>query len=612
MDPGDAAFKRRVKMVKKHTAQSPATKFFPFLLWLKQVSRSSIRSDLIAGLTGALIVLPQGVAYALIAGLPPEYGLYTAIITPVIAGLFGSSWHLVSGPTAAISIVVYGVVSGVTPADSAEFIPLVLTLTLLTGVFQLLFGLLRVGALVNFISHTVVIGFTTGAAFVIAASQLKHILGIELASGLSFVETLIELIRHIDQANQAALILGIASLLAALVFKHLFPKLPNMLLAMATGTVLCVALDSAGHSVALVGALPGNLPPISLFEIQIDQLGNLATGALALAIIALIEAVSIARAIALRSRQRIDGNQEFIGQGLSNITGSLFSCYAGSGSFTRSGVNYDSGAQTPLAAIFSAAFLAIIIIVAPRITAYLPMPVMGGIVILIAWNLIDFSHIRQILRVSREETIILASTFAATLLFPLEFAIYAGVIISIALFLRHSSKPKLIAKVPVSNAGNLCFHRAELQQLPESNRILIVRLEGQIFFGSTGHLMAEFKALADSPHLEDIILEGSSVNYIDLAGAEMLAEESLRLKKSGITLHLSGFNASSLSIIKCGSFVEQIGLDHIHASCHNALDEIHRVTNQCTGFRCDADANPRGIQCPILRALSHSSDKPLI
>ncbi|TNE83538.1 MAG: hypothetical protein EP339_00180, partial [Gammaproteobacteria bacterium] len=189
---------QRVNTVKNHIAKGRVQKLFPFLLWLNQVDRHSLRSDLLAGLTGALIVLPQGVAYALIAGLPAEYGLYTAIVTPVVAGLFGSSWHLVSGPTAAISIVVFGVVSGVTPADGPEFIPLVLTLTLLTGIFQLVLGVLRVGALVNFISHTVVIGFTAGAAVVIATSQLKHVLGIELASGLSFFETLMELAYHID------------------------------------------------------------------------------------------------------------------------------------------------------------------------------------------------------------------------------------------------------------------------------------------------------------------------------------------------------------------------------------------------------------------------------
>lgn len=576
-------------------------KLLPFFLWMNRVNRYSVRADLLAGLTGALIVLPQGVAYALIAGLPAEYGLYTAIVTPIIAGLFGSSWHLVSGPTAAISIVVFGVVSGVTPPDSSEFIPLVLTLTLLVGAFQLVLGLLRAGALVNFISHTVVIGFTAGAAVLIATSQLKHLLGIEVPSGLSFYATVLELGGHITEVNLTALTVGVTSLIAAIVFKRIFPKLPNMLMAMATGTLLCLGLDGAGHGVALVGALPGDLPPFSLFELRPDKIGALSTGALAVAIIALIEAVAIARAISLRSRQRVDGNQEFIGQGLSNAVGSLFSCYAGSGSFTRSGVNYDSGAKTPLAAIFAAAFLGIIIVAMPDMTAHLPMPVMGGIVILIAWNLIDLHHIIQIIQISKEEAIILASTFASTLLFPLEFAIYAGVILSLALFLKHSAKPKLVSVVPIPYRAGTPLRSAARHQLVECDKMKILRLDGELFFGSVNHIQTELQRLSDAGSVDHILLVGSGVNYIDLAGAEMLTDESERLGSQGICLHLSNFKGSALETLKRVYSEKQINDKFIHVSHHVAIQKILPLIT----CQCEASSESGESNCVIRRSYGH-------
>lgn len=586
-----------------HKATGRARKFLPFLLWTHRVNRRSIRDDLMAGLTGALIVLPQGVAYALIAGLPAEYGLYTAIIPPIIAGLFGSSWHLVSGPTAAISIVVFGVVSGITPPDSTDFIPLVLTLTFLVGFFQLALGLLKVGALVNFISHTVVIGFTAGAAVLIATSQLKHVLGISMPSGLSFFGSVTELGSHLHQTNPTALIIGAASLVAALVFKKFFPKLPNMLMAMTAGAVLCYLLDGADKGVQLVGALPGELPPFSFSAMELNQIGALGTGALAVAIIALIEAVSIARAIALRSRQRIDGNQEFVGQGLSNLVGSFFSCYAGSGSFTRSGVNYDSGAKTPLAAVFAALFLCVIIVALPDMTAFLPMPVMGGIVILIAWNLIDFHHIRQIIRISREEAAILLATFSATLMFPLEFAIYAGVVLSIALFLRHSAKPRLVSVVPIPYRAGTPLRSAHRHQLSECDKVKILRLDGELFFGSVSHIQAELQRLSDLGTVQHILLVGSGVNYIDLAGAGMLVEESSRLQKLGITLHLSNFKTAALHTLKRGNFEQQIGRDQIHVSHHVALQKILPLTD----CGCPADAESGESSCVIRRSYGHRS-----
>jgi len=329
---------------------------FPFLVWLKLTTRASIKADFLAGLTGAVIVLPQGVAFATIAGLPPEYGLYTAMVTPIIAALFGSSRHLVSGPTTAISIVVFSAISHHAEPGTPEFLNLALTLTFLAGVYQFSFGLARLGALVNFVSHTVVIGFTAGAAILIATSQMKHITGIFVPKGETFLHTWIDLFQQIGEINGYLILIALVTLATAMLTKKLSPKLPNLLVGMVVGSLVAIYFKDFTTGIKLVGEIPAQLPPLSTPDFSLATIKMLAPEAFAVALLGLIEAVSISRAVATKSHQRIDPNQEFIGQGMSNIIGSFFSSYAGSGSFTRSGINYEAGAKTPLSAIVAAIF----------------------------------------------------------------------------------------------------------------------------------------------------------------------------------------------------------------------------------------------------------------
>ncbi|MGB1090518.1 MAG: SulP family inorganic anion transporter, partial [Oceanobacter sp.] len=312
---------------------------FPFMNWLPNVTKGSLRADLLAAITGAVIVLPQGVAYAFIAGMPPEYGLYSAMIVSVLASMFGSSKHMITGPAAAISIVVMSAASGYSTsgAMTPDFISTVITLTFMVGAIQLAMGLARLGNLVNFISHTVVIGFTSGAAILIAASQLKHLFGIPVPDGLSFIAGLEVVLSELGDINPYSLAIGLSTLISAILVKKFLRGWPHLLIGMLVGSVVCFVLDGEQQGIALVGALPGTLPPFGLPDLSLESLSALGSGAFAIALLGLIEAVSIARAIAVRSGQRIQGNQEFIGQGLGNFIGSFFSCFAGSGSFTRSG-----------------------------------------------------------------------------------------------------------------------------------------------------------------------------------------------------------------------------------------------------------------------------------
>ena len=510
----------------------------PQLSWWASVSPQSLKADFLAGLTGAVIVLPQGVAYAFIAGLPPEYGLYTAIVTPIIAALFGSSHHLISGPTAAISIVVMSVVSSFGIAPGSAFVATTMLLTLLAGLIQLGLGLLRLGTLVNFISHTVVVGFTAGAAVLIGTSQLKHILGVSVGSGLHFYEELMQLARALTDLNPYSLSIGLFTLLSAVIIRRLSRKAPHMLLAMLLGSLCCMLVDGASQGVRLVGALPGTLPPFAVPQLDAESVSRLLSGAFAVALLGLIEAVSIARSIAIRSGQQIDGNQEFIGQGLSNIVGSLFSCYAGSGSFTRSGANFDAGARTPLAAIFAALLLVIILLLVPGMTAYLPMPAMGGIVLLIAWNLIDFKHLLGLARAHRNEAITLVVTLLATLLAELEFAIYIGVFLSLAFYLRRTSRPRLTVIAPLERENGRYLRNVSRYQNAECPQIQIVRIDGSLFFGSLEHLQRQLNQVLQQGQ-GAVLLVAKGVNHIDLAGAQLLQHEIANLERAGRAVVIS-------------------------------------------------------------------------
>ena len=565
-------------------------KLFPFLVWSKWITRETLHADIMAGLTGAVIVLPQGIAYALIAGLPPEYGLYTAIITPIVAGLFGSSLHLISGPTAAISIVVMSTVSGVTTPGTPEFITLTLTITLLAGIIQLGLGLARLGVLVNFISHTVVLGFTAGAAVLIGTSQVKYVMGVELERGLSFAETWIQLAQAIPSVNGLALAIAAVTVISTLAIKKINKKWPSMLIGMVIGSVFCWLFNGEDHGISLVGELPGNLPSLSAPELSTELLSTLLPGAFAIAILGLVEAVSIARAIAIRSGQRIHGSQEFIGQGLSNVVGSFFSCYAGSGSFTRSGANYDAGAQTPLAALFAALILVVILITIPGITAYLPLPAMGGAILLVAWNLIDVHHITQVLKSNKAEAAVLLMTSLSTLFVELEFAIYIGVILSLTLYLRRTSKPAVVEVAPKTYDGHRYFRSIHRHGLTECPQLKVIRIDGSVFFGSVDHIQTKIQAFcADHGEGEQkhVLLHCPGITFIDIAGAEMLLQERKRFEKMGGSLSFSAMKNNVKDELEDINYLDQLGAENFYATPNIALIELIPRLNQSICDTCE-------------------------
>ena len=294
------------------------------------------------------------------------------------------------------------------------------------------------GVLVNFVSHTVVVGFTAGAAILIVTSQIKNVLGVHIPRGESFLHTWMDIWILWDDINLYVVIVAVVTLITAVLIKRLWPRLPHLLIAMVVGSLAALAFHADQHGIDLVGEIPARWPSVTIPDFSFSSIRLLGPQAFAIALLGLIEAVSISRSIASKSNQRIDANQEFIGQGLSNIVGSFLSSYAGSGSFTRSGVNYTAGAKTPLSALFAAFFLILIVVLVAPWTAYLPVAAMGGVILVVAWNLIDFKAIKHVLESSKSETAVLMTTFFATLFLELEFAIYLGVLLSLVLFLART------------------------------------------------------------------------------------------------------------------------------------------------------------------------------
>lgn len=542
------------------------SRLLPMMRWWPRVSRASFKHDLMAGLTGAIVVLPQGVAFATIAGMPPEYGLYAGMIPAVIAALFGSSWHLVSGPTTAASIVLFSALSVYAEPGSPQYVSMALTLTFMVGLIQLVMGAARLGTLVNFISHSVVIGFTAGAAILIAANQVKHFLGLEIARGSHVHETLLAVIHQFNQINPYVVTVGMVTIVSGILCKRFLPRIPYMIAAMLVGSVVSVGLNfivgGQATGITTVGALPRTLPPLSMPNFSLETIRELAPAALAATLFALTEAVSIARSLAARSGQHLDGNQEFIGQGLSNLAGSFFSGYVATGSFNRSGLNYQAGAKTPLAAVLAGSLLMVIVVLVAPLAAYLPNAAMAAILFLVAWGLIDFHHIRKILQTSRSDSVILVTTFFATLFLELEFAIFLGVMLSLALYLMRTSRPRVLPRVPDPHSPGRKFTTDS--GLPECPQLKFVRVDGSLFFGAVSHVQERLREFEEQhPEQKSLAIIGQGINFIDVAGAEFLAQEAKRRREQGGRLYLIRVKEGVCDPIKRGGYLAEIGEENI-------------------------------------------------
>ena len=575
-------------------------RLFPFIKWIHLVNRDSNRIDLMAGLIGAVVVLPQGVAFATIAGMPPAYGLYAGMVPAIIAALYGSSRHLVSGPTTAASLVLFSSLSVYAEPGSAHYVSLALTLTFMVGAIELLMGAAKLGVLINYISHSVVIGFTAGAAILIAANQIKHFFGLAIPRGAPFYETIYQLVTQFTHSNPYITAVGVITLGVGIANKKYFSKFPYMLSALLAGSLVSVLLNlilgQENTGITTVGALPSTLPPLSSPDFSLETIKTLAPAALAATLFALTEAVSIARSVAIKAGQHIDGNQEFIGQGLSNLAGSFFSGYVATGSFNRTGVNYEAGAKTPMAAVYAGAILVLLVVLVAPLAAFLPNAAMAGILFLVAYGIIDFHHIHKILKTSRSESIVLITTFLSTLFLELEFAIFLGVMLSLAMYLRRTSTPRVLSRAPDPRLPKRKFNTDP--SLPECPQLKIARVDGSFFFGAVNHIRETFRRFEEkNPEQKHMLLVASGVNFIDIAGAEFIAQEAEERRKKGGALYMYGVKEGVCEPLSKGGYLRTIGDENVFSSKAEAISEIYarldkNICATCTRrvfLECDQD-----------------------
>jgi SulP family sulfate permease len=555
------------------------------------VTAHTLRADLLAALIGAMVVLPQAIAFGILAGVGPEYGLYCAMVPAIVAALFGSSWHAVSGPTNAVSLVIFATLAPLAMPGSPKFVEYSLTLAFMSGALMLAMGLARAGALVNFISHTVVVAFTAGVGVLIIAGQLPDFLGIDVARGSSPFWTLTEMLRRISEVHAWTLTVGLATLLAGIAARRYLPRIPYMIAAVVSGCVAAALIHAAaGDSAGLrmVGAIPASLPPLSVPDVSLDTLRSLAGIALAITLLSVTEAMSIARSVALRSGQRIDANQEFVGQGLSNIAAGFFSGYPSSASFNRSALNYEAGAKTPLAAAFAAVILALIVVFFANLTTYIPTAAVAGLLFLVAWGLIDTRHMRHIIATSRGEAAVLVVTLAATLMLSLEIAILAGVVFSLLIYLNRTSHPALRSLVPDPRVPERNMLEVE-PGFPECPQMKILRVEGSLYFGAVEHVEDYFDEIRKTqPGQKHLLLMSKSINTVDLAGADLLRREMRKRRADGGDLYFYSLRKPVIKMFEETGYLDEFGRDHMYRGKREAFNKVFQRLDRSICATCTA------------------------
>ncbi|HBV89315.1 MAG TPA: sodium-independent anion transporter [Desulfosporosinus sp.] len=550
-------------------------KFIPILDTLRNYDKKNFKFDLIAALTVAVVALPQTMAYAMIAGVHPAYGLYSGIVLTIIASSFGSSNQLATGPTNAICLLI---ASYMIPfAGSSDFFANLFLLTFLVGAIQLTMGILRLGSLVNYVSHAVIVGFTAGAGIIIAMGQLNNLMGIKLPSGhLSSIGKVMACFESIDKLNYHAFGIGLFTIAVIIILKRINKNLPGALLSVIFSVVLVIVLDLEKYGVNVVGQIPQAIPPLSMPNFNLSAIGDLGTGAAVIAIIGLVEAVSISKAIASKTHQKIDPNQEFIGQGMANIGGSFFSSIAGSGSFTRSAITYQNGGRTKVTGILVGIIILIVLIFLAPFARYIPNASLAGVIMLVAYSMIDKRALAKVITTNRNDGIVLLVTMLTTIFAPhLEQAIYAGVAISIVLYLKDTGVAVVRNLEPVRGTDGRFVEQIGNGQ---DTSISILQLEGNLYFGSSADLD---KKLSDSYSNSKVFLvRFKSVAIIDITALEVIESFINRALEEEKRVILSGVTPNILRMLNKMHIVDHVGKenifmedDEVFATSGKALDE---------------------------------------
>ncbi|KNG91880.1 SulP family inorganic anion transporter [Pseudaestuariivita atlantica] len=562
-------------------------RYLPIFEWLPGYDRKALASDGMAGLIVAIMLVPQGMAYALLAGLPPEVGLYASIVPLVFYGLLGSSRTLAVGPVAIVSLMVATTLGEISETGSVSYLAGAILLAFLSGAILLGMGLARLGFLVNFLSHPVISGFSSAAALVIGLSQLKHLLGFDIPRGHLITDTLAHVMRHISQINPATFGIAIASFMILLAFKSRIspflrsfgfgPEVSNAIakagpLVAVLATTVAVwlfALDQTAD-VAVVADVPAGLAPLTFPSIDLVLIEQLFPAAALIAIVGFLESVSVAKSLASKRRQKIDANQELIALGAANIGASLTGGYPVSGGFSRSLVNFTAGAVTPMASMITAVLIGITVLALTPLLYYLPKAALAAIILVAVANLIDFKTLRDAWRYNKADAFSLIVTFFSVLVLGVEIGIVVGAALTIVFYLWRTSRPHI---AEVGRLGETEHFRNVLRHDVQTDpKILMIRVDESLYFANTAYLEDQLLArIVERPKIDHLILIMSAVNFIDASALDTLETLAERLKNAGVTLHFSEVKGPVMDRLRRVDFFENPDLGSVFLSTHEAM-----------------------------------------
>jgi len=564
-------------------------KLIPILEWLPNYKREFFKNDLGAGLTIGIMLVPQGIAYAMIAGLPPIYGLYTAMIPQIIYAIFGTSRQLSVGPVAMDSLIVASGVAALAEIGSDHFIEFAILLAFMMGILQVLFGFFKLGFLVNFLSRPVISGFTSAAALIIALSQLKNLLGINLHSGNKIHNLLFEVYQHLNEINWTTFSIGAIAILILIFLKQVTKKIPPALLVVVFGilAVKIFNLDEVG--VKIVGEIPKGLPNFKVPNFDVKVLVDLFPLALTLSFIAFLEAISVAKAVELKHNDyKVVPNQELIAIGMGNIIGSFFQTYPATGGFSRTAVNNQTGAKTPLSAVISASIVALTLLFFTPVFYYLPEAVLGAIIVVAVFGLLDFTVPKQLLKYSKRELVILNITLIITAVIGIKEGIFIGVVLSLGMLIYRTTKPHIaiLGRIP-----NTHFYRNIKRfegLLITSEEILIVRFDAQLYFANVQYFKdkLEDSIIEKGYKLKLIIIDGESINSIDSSGVYMLSDIITKYKSLDIDVAFTGMKGPVRDVLDKSGIMKKIGYQNCFLSIQEAVDAFEeRKKNKEIGIK---------------------------
>lgn len=557
--------------------------YFPILQWLPNYKRSYLAGDIGAGITVGIMLVPQGMAYAMIAGLPPVFGLYAALLPQMVYALMGTSRQLAVGPVAMDSLLVAAGLGALSLSGIEEYIGMAIFLALFMGAIQLVLGLLKMGFLVNFLSKPVISGFTSAAAIIIGLSQLKHLLGISLSGSSSLLQMGRQLYEQLHQTHLPTLALGISAILLIMVLKKLHEKIPAALVVVVLGVGMVYFFNLQKMGVAIIGKVPEGLPSFQVPTVPTEHLAALFPMALTLALIAFMEAISVAKAMEEKhGNHTVDANQELLALGTANMVGSLFQSYPTTGGFSRTAVNDQAGARTGVAPLISALVVGLTLLFLTSFFYHLPQTILAAIIMVAIMGLIDIKYPRQLFAHRKEEFYLLVATFLITLTVGIKEGILLGVLISLILLVYRTSRPHMAVLGRVLGTHyfkNVVRFPEDTETYPD---FLIVRFDAQLYFGNKDYfkqLLYENIALKGS-ELRYVILNAEAINYIDSSAVHTLRQLITELKERRITLVIAGAIGPTRDILHASGLVKDLGPEHLFVRTHEAYDHCKQLSKK--------------------------------